>query len=111
MDGTGRPTLLDHVSGTFVGLLYLIFGMADLGCSLLAFRLGVPEGNPVLAWMAARGLFVPAKVVLTLLATVLIGLVYRRPRARPICWASVVLMVLVDSYHVVALTGLLRGLR
>jgi hypothetical protein len=109
MDGTLQFSTLRHPSSAFVALLYLIMGMADLGFSLLAFRLGVQEGNPLLAWMARHGLFLPMKVGLTLLATVLIAVVYERPRARAICWASVGLMVLVNCYHVIALTVQLRA--
>ncbi len=109
MDATLRLSSLRRPSGVFVALLYLILGLADLGFSLLAFRLGVPEGNPLLAWMARHGLFIPAKLLLTAVAAVLIGVVYERRRARPVCWASIVLMLLVDAYHILALTGSLRG--
>jgi hypothetical protein len=59
--------------------------------------------------MATHGAFIPAKLLLTLLASTLIAVLYARRRARPICWASLLLMLLVDAYHVVALTARLRG--
>lgn len=110
MDSTASLRSLQRPSGAFIALLYLIFGLADLGFSLLAFRLGVQEGNPALAWMAQHGLFVPAKLFLTALATTLIAVLYERARARPICWASVGLMLLVDGYHVAALMARLRAM-
>lgn len=92
-------------SAVFVALLYLILGVADLGFSLLAFRLGVAEGNPLLAWMEARGLFIPAKLALTGVATGLIAVLYSRDRARALCWALIALMVVVNAYHVVELSA------
>jgi hypothetical protein len=92
-------------SAVFVALLYLILGVADLGFSLLAFQLGVAEGNPLLAWMEARGLFLPAKLALTGLAAGLIAVLYSRNRARGLCWALIALMVVVNVYHVTQLSA------
>ncbi len=103
MKSASATMSLPRPDGLFVAILYLLLGAADLVLSLAAFRLGVAEGNPVLAFMAARGLFVPAKVALTLLAAGLIVVVYRSPRARLLCWAGVALMALVDGYHTVGL--------
>jgi hypothetical protein len=89
--------------GLLAAMLYLALGMADLALSRAAFHLGVAEGNPMLAFMARHGLFVPAKVALTVLAAVLMVIVYRSPRARLVCWAGVALMALVDAYHVIGL--------
>jgi hypothetical protein len=103
MKGALFSANLPRPDGLFAAMLYLILGAADLVLSLAAFHLGVAEGNPVLAFMARRGLFVPAKVALTVLAAGLIAVVYRNPRARPLCWAGVALMAVVDAYHVVGL--------
>jgi hypothetical protein len=92
-------------SAVFVALIYLVLGLADLGFSLLAFQLGVLEGNPLLAWMSRHGLFVPAKLALTGLATALIALLYSRNRARGLCWGAILVMMTVDVYHVVALSA------
>ncbi len=92
-------------SAAFVALTYLVLGLADLGFSLLAFRLGVAEANPLLAWMAARGLFVPAKLVLTGVAAALIAVLYPRNRVRPVCWMAVALMAVVDAYHLIGLSA------
>ena len=94
-----RPT----PSAVFVALLYLVLGLADLIFSLLAFRLGVLEGNPFLAWMEIHGVFVPAKLLLTGLAAFLLAALYSRNRARALCWGVILAMAAVDAYHVVAL--------
>jgi len=92
-------------NAAFVALLYLMLGLADLGFSLLAFRLGVVEANPLLAWMETRGLFIPAKLVLTGVAAALIAVLYSRNRVRPVCWVAVALMAVVDAYHVLGLSA------
>jgi len=97
-------------SAELVALTYLLFSLADLGFSLLAFRLGVVEGNPILAWMDGHGLFIPAKLALTGVATVLIAVLYSRNRARALCWGVVLVMVVVDAYHIIELSARLpRG--
>jgi len=96
-------------SAVFVALVYLILGLADLGFSRLAFALGVGEGNPFLAWMQAHGIFVPAKLALTGVAATLIAVLYSRKRARLLCWAVVLVMVMVDAYHVIELTARLSA--
>ena len=98
-------THLAKPSAVFVALLYLVLGVADLGFSLIAFRLGVAEGNPLLAWMEARGLFLPAKLALTGLATGLIAVLYSRNRAQALCWAAIAVMVVVNAYHIIALSA------
>ena len=96
---------LGKVSGGFVAALYTAFGVTDLWLSLAAFRLGVSEGNPFLAFMGQHGLFVPAKLVLTAITAALIGFLYRRARAQLICWGALLVMVMVDVYHVVSLSA------
>jgi hypothetical protein len=77
-----------------------------MGLSSVAFVLGVREANPLLAWLAAHGLFVPAKLIFTGLIAALMAWVYAHRRARPIIWAAVLLMGAVDVYHIWGLTGL-----
>jgi hypothetical protein len=103
MKGAFLATNLPRPDGLLVAILYLVLGTTDLVLSLAAFHLGVAEGNPVLAFMARRGLFIPAKVALTVLAAGLIAVVYRNPRARLLCWGGVALMALVDAYHIIGL--------
>lgn len=109
METTAKPMTVAKQSAVFVALLYLILGIADLGFSLIAFRLGVAEGNPLLAWMEARGLFIPAKLALTGVATGLIAALYSRARARALCWALIMVMVAVNAYHVIELSARLPG--
>jgi hypothetical protein len=94
-------------SGGFVAALYAVFSMADLVLSLGALSLGIPEGNPVLAGFARHGLFVPAKVCFTVIAAVLMVLLYPRPRMRSLIWSGLLVMVMVDVYHLWNLRDLL----
>lgn len=105
MRGALLATNLARRGGLLAAVLYLALGMVDLALSRAAFHLGVAEGNPVLAFMARHGLFVVTKVGLTVLAAVLIAIVYQSPRARLVCWAGVALMALVDAYHVIGLVA------
>ncbi len=105
MNRTALALSLGKVSGGFVAAVYAAFGLADLWFSLMAFRLGVAEGNPFLALMQQDGLFVPAKLILTGIAALLIGVLYRRSRVQVVCWSALLAMVTVDIYHVVNLTG------
>lgn len=96
-----------RISSTFVAALYLVFGLGDLIFSLAAFRLGIPEANPLLRWACLHGYFVPVKVGLTVLVAALIDLLYGVNRVRTLCWGAVALMALVDVFHAVSLSGLL----
>ena len=97
---------LNRVSAEFVALVYVVLGVADLGFSLVAFRLGVSEGNPFLALMERYGLFVPTKLLLTVIAATLIGLLYPRAMSvKLLCWSALVAMTAVDVYHVVSLSA------
>ncbi len=100
MISTGSlAALLGKVSGAVVALLYAAFSLTDLLLTRAAFSLGVGEANPLLAWLDGHGLFVPAKVALTLVAALLIGFLYSRGRARGIAWSALLLMVSVVGYH------------
>ena len=83
---------------------YALLSLLDLAYSLAAFASGVPEGNPVLAWLQGEGLFIPAKLGLTLAACVLILALYRQRAARYIAWGAVLVMVAVNLVHVIGLT-------
>lgn len=95
-----------NASGVSVAVVYLALSLLDMLLSLAAFGLGVAEANPVLAWCAARGLFVPVKAMLTALAAVLIAVVYRRGRAYLVAWSSALLMAGVVAYHLWGLSAL-----
>ena len=88
----------------FAASLYLIFGIADLLFSLVAFSYGIPEGNPVMAWFLDAGLFLPAKIGLSLLVAVLMLVVYgRAERWRWVAWGGVGVMGAVVGFHLLAL--------
>ena len=91
--------VLGKVSGAFVALLYAAFSLTDLLLTKAAFSLGVGEANPMLSWLAGHGLFVPAKVALTVVAASLIGFLYSQGRARGVAWSALLLMMSVVGYH------------
>ena len=99
-----RPQLF---GGAFTALVYVAFGLADLILSLAAFAIGIGEANPVLAWLGQYGLFIPAKLFLTVLAGGLIALLYQRRGIRPLAYAAIAIMAFVDAYHMWALNTLL----
>ena len=106
----GKPAMnWRRLSGTFIALLYFAFGLTDLILSQAAFAVGIPEGNPVLAWMMSHGLFIPAKIGLTAIVSLLIRALYPLTRIRPLAYSAVLLMALVDAYHVWALNALLAA--
>ena len=94
------------VSGWCVACLYVAFSMTDLLLSHAAFVLGVAEANPVLAWVAAHGLFVPAKVLLTAVAAALIVVLHSRRRAQHISWLALMVMGAVNVYHLLGLSAI-----
>ena len=95
------------ISGTFFAFLYIVFGLTDLLLSLAAFTLGVYEGNPLLAWFLEQGLFVYAKVGLTVFVALLIWYLYAVARARAAIYIALGITALVDIYHIWALRVLL----
>lgn len=88
----------------FPAALYLLFGIADLFFSLMAFQFGVAEGNPFMAWLVTHGLFIPGKILLSFLVTGLMVVVYSAARRwRWTVWSGVGLMGAVVAYHMWAL--------
>jgi hypothetical protein len=92
--------------GVIVAGIYAVLDLADMGFSSVAFMLGIGEANPAVAWLAGRGLFVPAKIGLAGLAAALIVWVYPRPCGRRVAWAALLLRAAVDVYHVWGLSML-----
>jgi len=87
--------------------LYLMFAAADLVFSLFAFSHGVAEGNPVMAWLLAEGLFIPGKIAISLVVAALMLVVYNASRRWWwAIWGSVVLMGAVVVYHAWAIPQL-----
>jgi hypothetical protein len=96
-----------ELSGHFVAALYVVLGCTDLFCSLIAFKLGLPELNPVIRWLLARDLFVAGKLALTVLAGALIILLYPSRSGRVVSLSGVLLMGAVTAYHLVGLEMML----
>jgi len=97
---------IGKLSGTFVAVVFFAFSMTDMVLSLAAFVKGVPEGNPVMAWLLSENLFVPGKVLFTALVAGLIAWYYPRRSVRAAAWLAVALMGLVNAYHVWGLSVL-----
>jgi len=93
--------------GDFMALLYFVFSLFDWFVSKVAFQMGVPEGNPFLAWCQRNALFTPMKLGLTLAATVLIFVLCSQRSGRLVSQAGVLLMALVTIYHLIGLNLLL----
>jgi hypothetical protein len=87
------------VSGAYVALAYLGFGLTDMVLSLTAFMYGVQEANPFMAWLAVHNLFIPGKLLLTALVAVLIGWYYHRRPVQAVAWGALLLTAAVDIYH------------
>lgn len=85
--------------GMVVGACYVMLGLADMALSSVAFIAGIPEVNPFLAWLAARGLFVPGKLLLTLAVGAAVAWLYSRRGGRAVGWVAVLTMLGVDVYH------------
>jgi hypothetical protein len=87
------------LSGALIVTLYVVFSMGDMALSSIAFSLGVGEANPLLAWLAAHSMFVPAKIGLTALVAGLMHWFYPRPYGRGLACFVVVLMLGLLIYH------------
>jgi hypothetical protein len=96
-----------RLSGHFIAALYVVFGWTDLFCSLIAFRLGLPELNPIFRWLLAHDLFVPGKLVLTVLVAALIIRLYPNRSGRIVSRGGVLLMGSVTAYHLLGLEMML----
>jgi hypothetical protein len=97
---------LDRISGPLVAATYVLLSLTDMVFSSLAFTLGVPEGNPVMAWLCRHGLFMPAKLLLTGLVAGLMLKLYPRRQVRSVAWLAVAAMAGVVAYHIWAFSTL-----
>ena len=78
---------------------YALLSLLDYGFSIVAFKLGYEEANPILAWYKERGLFGAVKIG-TILAVAILGTSAWRFRAvRLVIYLANALMVLVVGYH------------
>jgi hypothetical protein len=88
-------------------ILYAVLSVLDFGFTLIAFKLGFQEGNPILAWYAQQGLFEVAKIG-TIVTVVLIGfLLWELRIVRGILKVANFLMIGVVGFHLVNLVTLL----
>lgn len=88
------------LSGGTVAFLYVGLSLTDMILSQAAFVLGIPEGNPFLAWLLPRGLFILGKLILTALVGILIAALHTHKKVRFIAAAAVIIMAVVDLYHI-----------
>lgn len=101
------PPPQDVPKGDFISLLFFTCSSFDWFFSTIAFRLGVEEGNPVLNWFLRFSLFTPAKLAMTILASLLILVVYRHRAGRAVSCSGALLMGLINTYHIVGLGRIL----
>ena len=86
--------------GVLLASAYFLLGLGDMALSSTAFRIGVPEANPAMAWLAANGLFEPSKLLLTAAIAALIVRVHGTDAGRGAAWFAVAIMSGVAAYHV-----------
>ncbi len=96
------------VSGAFVAVVYSALGLTDMVLSLTAFMHGVPEANPLMAWLMHHSLFIPGKIALTAFVAALIGRSYGLRGVRPAAWGALLVTAAVNVYHLWGLS-LIRG--
>src|SRR6185503_17446802 len=78
---------------------YALLSLLDYGFSIMAFRLGAIETNPLLAWYQVHGLFAVVKVF-SIVSVVLSGaLFWSKKVIRGIVYAANLLMLAVFMYH------------
>jgi len=90
----------DTSGGPLAALAYAVLSLTDMMFSSVAFVLGVPEANPVLGFLCRHGLFMPAKVLLTVVVVWLILWLYPRGQGRSAAWFGVAAMGGAVAYHV-----------
>ncbi|MGC4047861.1 MAG: DUF5658 family protein [Armatimonas sp.] len=91
--------------GALPAALFLFLSAGDLLFSLRAFSLGYQEGNPFLAFLLDKGLFLPGKILLSLvLAAIMMVILRATKRYAGVVWGGVALMVGVNAIHVAALS-------
>jgi hypothetical protein len=78
---------------------YALLSVLDYGFTIMAFRLGYEEGNPLLAWYQKQGLFAFAKVGSILAISILGTLFWKHRVVRGVLYAANVLMFSVFAYH------------
>ncbi len=87
------------IGGLLIAGGYVILSLADMAMSSIAFVFGIPEVNPLLAWLAEHGLFIPGKILLTVVVGGLLAWLYPRKCGKAVGWAALMTMVGVNLYH------------
>jgi hypothetical protein len=88
--------------------IYFVCGLSDGALSILAFSTGATEVNPFMAWALGQGWFVPAKVAVTFLVTLLMLVLRRQPRAGFAVRGGALIQMAVCLWQLVGLTLLAR---
>jgi hypothetical protein len=96
-----------HVPVPIPVIFYAVLGILDFGMTLMAFKLGFQEGNPILNWYAANGLFEVAKIGMTLSVVFIAFLLWEVRVVRGVVYAANVMMLLVVAFHVANLAAAL----
>lgn len=79
--------------------VYATLGLLDMGFSLMAFQVGIREGNPVLGWLQGIGLFELGKLFLTGGVVVLGYYLWRLAIVRVAVHAGNAMMLAVLAFH------------
>jgi hypothetical protein len=80
-------------------VLYGVLGLLDYALTLMAFRAGLGEANPVLAWFANHGLFEFAKLSMTLLVVAIAFHLRHKQRAKFVMAVANAAMFSLLVYH------------
>lgn len=90
--------------------IYAGLALLDLGFTLLAFTIGIKEGNPILAWYQERGLFEAVKIASTLAVIYLGFFLWNVKAVRWVIYAGNVAMFGVLVVHLAFWIRVLKGL-
>lgn len=79
--------------------VYAMLGLLDMGFTLMAFQIGVREGNPIMSWLQGIGLFETGKLALTTGVVFLGYYLWKLPIVRIALHAGNALMLAVVAFH------------
>ena len=103
--------LVSNKMNLFVAFLYTLLGIIDMTASWIAVHSGVSEANPIMKWALNSDIFIHLKFIWTLLLSLFFLFSYNKSKAiRIIAWGAIILMLIVDSYHIYGL-ALLVGMK
>lgn len=94
-----------EIPGALPAVLFLCLSFGDMFFSLHAFSLGYAEGNPFMAYLLERGLFMPGKALLSVvLAGLMLVILKATKRYTGVVWGGVVFMLGVNAFHMASLS-------